>query len=286
MKTYFYSFKRTALRAVAVLSFAAIAFANISFDTQSSNGQAGYTGSPGEVYCTNCHTGTALNGGGGSVVIGGAPATYTLGQTYTITVTVSQTNRSLFGFAMEALTSTNANAGTLVVTNSTEDHILNAVNGRKNMVHKSGGGASANSHTFTFNWTAPATNVGVVKFYAVGNAANGNNSDTGDLIYSTNVTINAPSGVAPENDNELQVSVFPNPVEGKFFVECTLAGRSALTVKLFSLDGKLVDVLLNGTEDAGKVQKQLSVPANTAPGIYFLEVNVDGKRSVKKIIIQ
>src|ERR1041385_761781 len=78
MKTYFYSFKRTALRAVAVFSFAAIAFANISFDTQSSNGQAGYTGSPGEVYCTNCHTGTALNGGGGSVVIGGAPATYTL----------------------------------------------------------------------------------------------------------------------------------------------------------------------------------------------------------------
>ncbi|HEY6160696.1 MAG TPA: choice-of-anchor V domain-containing protein [Bacteroidia bacterium] len=279
-------YHKTLTRFFFVFALSAIAYANISFDALDNNGKAGYTGSQGESYCTSCHTGTALNGGGGSVTIGGAPSVYALGQTYTITVTVSQSNRSLFGFAMEALTSTNVNAGTLVVTNSAEDHILTAFNGRKNITHQLNGGATVNSHTFTFNWTAPSTNVGVVKFYAVGNAANGNNSDTGDLIYSTNVTINAPSGVEPLGSDELQVSVSPNPVEEKFVVECSLKNKALVTARLFSLDGKLVNVLLNETDDAGLFHKQLNVPSNTSPGIYLLEVNVDGKRSVKKIIIQ
>lgn len=51
-----------------------------------------------------------------------------------------------------------------------------------------GGGAN-----WSFNWTAPATDVGPVTFYAAGNQANNNNGRSGDQIY-TATTISQPAG--------------------------------------------------------------------------------------------
>jgi uncharacterized protein (TIGR03437 family) len=46
--------------------------------------------------------------------------------------------------------------------------------------------------TFTFNWTAPATDVGQVDFYVAANAANGNNiPDPGDHIYTSKASLSA-----------------------------------------------------------------------------------------------
>ena len=46
------------------------------------------------------------------------------------------------------------------------------------------GGAS-----WTFNWVAPATNVGAVTFYAAGNQANSDGDTSGDQIYTTQATV-------------------------------------------------------------------------------------------------
>jgi uncharacterized protein (TIGR03437 family) len=50
--------------------------------------------------------------------------------------------------------------------------------------------------TFTIEWTPPATDVGNVRIYVAGNAANGNGSNTGDRIYTANYTL-APAGTRP-----------------------------------------------------------------------------------------
>jgi uncharacterized protein (TIGR03437 family) len=48
-----------------------------------------------------------------------------------------------------------------------------------------------NGAEWTIEWTPPATDVGEIILYAVGNAANNNNLFSGDFIYGTNVKISA-----------------------------------------------------------------------------------------------
>ena len=51
---------------------------------------------------------------------------------------------------------------------------------------------------FTFDWTPPATDVGIVRFYAAGNAANGNGQPTGDKIYTTMLELTPAEAAAPQ----------------------------------------------------------------------------------------
>ena len=139
-------------------------------------------------------------GGKVEITLPGA-AIYVPGQTQKITVTVSDPAQRTWGFQLTArVQSTNAQTGdlnpadasTLVVC--ADDSIKSttcpaAFNTQ--FIEHSGPKSGTGSGTFTFNWTAPATNVGTVIFYAAGNAANGNGADTGDHIYTTTQQLTA-----------------------------------------------------------------------------------------------
>jgi hypothetical protein len=172
----------------------------------SDNGKAGRTGSPGETNCTNCHNSFTLNSGGGSITMQSPGMTgfqYTPGQTYTMSVTVARTGSSLFGVGIEALTSANANAGTLNITDPASTQIKSAtVSGvsRRNIVHVLNGGASTDSKVFNFSWTAPAAGTGNVTFYFAGVSAvgTGNGNENNDYVYTstqvlTEVTCQTPT---------------------------------------------------------------------------------------------
>src|ERR1700719_3756294 len=64
----------------------------------------GHAGVPGESTCntTGCHTGTAVNGGGGSVTINAGGSSYTPGVTQQISVTVSDPKQRRWGFQLTA----------------------------------------------------------------------------------------------------------------------------------------------------------------------------------------
>ena len=51
--------------------------------------------------------------------------------------------------------------------------------------------------TFQFDWTPPATNAGPVTLFVAGNAANGNGSPTGDLIYTSSVQLSPAIPAVP-----------------------------------------------------------------------------------------
>lgn len=96
----------------------------------SENGRAGKAGSPGETTCVSCHSDFTANTGGGSVTISGiSGGQYTPGTTYNMSVTVAKSGVSLFGLGCEAMTSTNNNAGTLVITNSAQTKLLSSTVG-------------------------------------------------------------------------------------------------------------------------------------------------------------
>ncbi|MBC8329325.1 MAG: hypothetical protein H8E31_11325 [Planctomycetes bacterium] len=149
--------------------------------------------------CTQCHSTNAVNSGNGSFSLSGAPAFYTPGQTYNLTVTIQDPGQSRWGFELVALRSNDSNAGTLASTGATVQTSTDGL-GRIFAKHTSAGtfsGTAGGPVSWNVDWTAPTVGAGTVSFYAAGNAANNNFSNSGDFIY-TAATASAEdnSGVA------------------------------------------------------------------------------------------
>lgn len=278
-------------RTIVFISAGIVAIATMSFDIMSDDGIAGRTGSPSETTCNACHTGNPLNDPSGSITFSAPMLTgmqYMCGQTYTINITVAKTGVNLFGFACEALTSTGANGGSLVITDAVTTITKSATiagNSRKSVVHKLNGGATANTHTFTFNWTAPTTNVGNITFYFAGNAANANGTTSGDFIYKASQVVTAPPvGITENSASAFELSVFPNPTKEFATITYTLEEESKVDAKLISITGQEVSRFFSEEETPGKHEQKLSL-GSIPNGMYLVALNVNGKQSFKKLII-
>jgi hypothetical protein len=163
----------------------------------------GHTGAPAELTCATggCHSGEP-NTGPGTFLIE-APVSYEPGQTLRITVRHinPDTSRRRWGFQLTALTSANEKAGTLQ-----SDGTLNVLNNdgpgsnRQYIQHglESSFSGQTGGATWTFDWVAPADNVGRVTFYAAGNQANNDGTNSGDQIYTATANVNPPSAGTPE----------------------------------------------------------------------------------------
>jgi hypothetical protein len=227
-----------------------------------------------------------LNAPGGSISISG-PIAYNAGQVYPVSVTVSRTGLDLFGLGFEALRSTGANAGTLAITNPAETQIKVASVGgnlRNNVVHQQNGGASVGSHTFSFNWTAPTTNVGDVTFYAAGNASNNNGSASGDFIYTTSQVVSFATGLGNEPSTANPVKVYPNPFQDKIQMVFSLSEPGLVQINLYSFQGKFLKQIVSELFATGEQQVTLSMRDEVRSGIYLLELSADGTKSTRKIV--
>jgi hypothetical protein len=151
----------------------------------------GYTRAPGEEpeACAECHVGSG-NPGTGQISIT-VPPTYVPGQSYQIAVTHTNSDptRQRWGFQLTALSPSDEKAGNLQSINVLTQVLDNAGpgNSRQYIEHTSSGTfiGQQGGATWVFNWTAPATDVGPVTFYAAGNHANNDGNTSGDFIYFT-----------------------------------------------------------------------------------------------------
>jgi hypothetical protein len=174
----------------------------------------GYTGAPGDLGdCTACHdTFVNANVGAGHVTIGSNPPVYQPGQSYTLTVTVQdpQPMRRRWGFQMTAMDASGAPAGSFTSLGGETQVVTGGPNlmGRQYIEHTQLGtfAGTPAGHTWQIRWTAPSADIGTVRFFAAGNAANNDGTNQQDYIYTTtaasesttsNVTIqimNGPDG--------------------------------------------------------------------------------------------
>jgi hypothetical protein len=156
------------------------------------------TGAPGESTCNSasCHNSFALNSGTGRVAID-APLTYARGHTYTIFVDVEHPDRIRWGFELTALGPSNQRAGTLAAIDANAQ-VSSVAGGRQYIKHTSVGTAlgQLEGNTWIFTWRAPDPEIGDVRFFAAGNAANGNGTQLGDSIYTTVATVPEPGARA------------------------------------------------------------------------------------------
>lgn len=168
------------------------------------------TGAPGDQTCNQvqCHVGTPVNGGGGRVEISYAGGSnYTPGVKQRFTVTITDPVARVYGFQASTRpvsNLTNGQAGTFSPIGSETQVICEDGSNRPNGGCRASAAIEFIEHTapqssniYSFDWTPPATAVGDIRVYVAANAANGNGMETGDHIYTANITL-SPAATGPK----------------------------------------------------------------------------------------
>jgi uncharacterized protein (TIGR03437 family) len=183
-----------------------------------------YTGAPGDSpdACASlgCHVGTALNGGGGNVVVNFSDGlTYSPGVQQTFTIVIADSSARLYGFQMTARLESNLESGQAGDFTSTPDQFVIC----ENSSIKGANGCPGNfpiqfiehnhpysTNTISVRWTPPSSDVGDIRIYVAANAANGDANNTDDHIYAANykLTPRAAGGSPPNIDSVVSASAF------------------------------------------------------------------------------
>lgn len=193
--------KKTTILVVALIAYGGYALSERGVTSShakiSPGPPLGFTGAPNEGNCTGCHYTFPLNSGGGKVEITGLPASFTPGQSYTVTVTLTHPTARAWGFELTALDAdgTSSPTGALTVTDSATTLKRDSTASgslRTYLSHNDERGIAkgkAGSNSWSFTWTAPAATAGDITFYAVGNAADNQVTPEGDYIYTTSALV-------------------------------------------------------------------------------------------------
>jgi hypothetical protein len=87
----------------------------------------------------------------------------------------------------------------------------------------------------------------------------------------------------------VSASAAPNPFNPQTKVNCTLKSAGTATVKIFSLEGRLVKTLHDGFLPAGSSELHWNGLDNASrpvpSGVYFLHVQSAGTKAVEKLYL-
>jgi type IX secretion system substrate protein len=235
--------------------------------------------------CSTCHSGGATIP---TLSITASPAfgtgnTYTANTTYTITATVAG-SYTAYGFNLEIIT-TNATAG------AKDAGIYGTILSPNTQIYAHTTNPSTMSHSapangvFSFVWTAPDTGKAYVYFAGLG--VNDDGTDTGDKVSTTSMTLTPASsaGIATYQNNDINLTVFPNPTTDNVHITYTVKEAGTIAVKLYNLNGDFVADLLNETQDIGLQSSTAVLPTELAKGLYMIKLTINGKQTTQKLMV-
>ncbi len=259
------------------------------------------TGAPGEMTCANaqtgCHANAIVTNDNTNMVntltYSAADSSYVPGQKYTLLLKAQKSGISKFGFGMVALTTSgNANAGTFAITDANRTQIISGTGSlasRKYATHKTNGTpqVSPGLGQWSFDWTAPATNVGDIKFYYASNCTNNNGANTGDQLFLSSFKIHpfvATSIMEYLAEGDMQVIL--NPSLNELILNYNLIKDCKFSLNLFDAQGKVIQKIAPVQKASGQYSEQVSLSQDLNSGIYFVHVNINDMTLTKKIMIQ
>ena len=157
------------------------------------------TGAPGDngtCKADGCHDSFPLDSGNARFSITG-PTSFTPGETIKLKVSFNSSSGKLRGFEMTAIDADDNQIGKFKAIGKTTQVIKpNDYRGLKKedkgtyIEHTRSGNKKK---SWKVKWIAPANATGTVTFYAAGNDANGEGTNSGDYIYTTTLEIAAES---------------------------------------------------------------------------------------------
>jgi hypothetical protein len=148
------------------------------------------TGGFGEQSCHRCHLDNPVNAPGGAVTLDGVPPTYSAGETYQLTVTISREGLRRGGFEIAARFASGRQRGKQAGTWKPLDNRVQLIPGAVDKAltfvqHNLAGSrvAATGANRWTVEWTAPSPAAAAIQFNVAANASNNDDSPLGDYIY-------------------------------------------------------------------------------------------------------
>ncbi|MCC6586676.1 MAG: hypothetical protein IT168_08155 [Bryobacterales bacterium] len=207
-----------------------IAVPGLAFSTGPVPGRTG-AAADGGLTCTACHRGNNLNDGVGKLTI--LVRDYKPGVKQKIRVMLQHPTAARWGFQLTARLASDPTqpAGTFLPANNylvkCFDNTFAPCNGLREFVEHTQPTTFAGqrgSASWDIEWMPPSSDVGPVVFYAAGNAANNNGTNTGDFIYTTDSTIQ------PQNCNLTATPRITKTRHGASLADGPFASNSMLIV--------------------------------------------------------
>jgi hypothetical protein len=252
---------------VAVMAFYSFSGNDVRYP---SGAPAGYTGSPSDGKdCTHCHNGTASDVDGW--ITSNAPETgYVPGETYDITLTVASGGKKGFEISPQSFSGNlqgelHAVAGTKLVGSG------------KYITHSNK--VSSNPAIWTFQWTAPAEGTGNVVLYGAV-AINESQTKLTTLLIPEDITATISEIEEP------RIKVFPNPVKNNLFINYSLPEPENVKVKLYGINGALIDILFSGSQAQGTHSLDYLVDGSLESGVYLISLEYNSEKIIKRILVQ
>ena len=234
------------------------------------------TGSPGDGFadCTGCHSGTPVDASGW-ITTDIPELGYEVGETYTITAIGTHAGVGRFGFELTAEDDDKNKVGQFIIS---ADGQTQLPNGGASITHTSAGiTPNGDAKTWSFQWTAPATDVGIVTFYAAFNAANNNSGTSGDVIYLSSLSVDESTVGIDNSLEKIDFTLSPNPSYGQFAVNHSL---TFVNVKIFDMNGRSV------YEEENYISNEIIDLSYLNKGIYMVQVRNEQNTTTKKILLK
>ena len=278
----------------SVLSLSVLLSINSAVKSNASGAPAQRTGAPQDNNQTcndaanGCHSGNKVNDTSmGKLVVqlldsgGNSVTTYTGGKSYVVNITLTAGSNAM-GFESTIFKGTSkTHAGTL--TNGGHSNVqvnFNYATHTSSAIAKNGVG------NWKLSWKAPAKGTGTVNIYTAANAADGDQTSSGDYIYKDVLSVTeATVGIDEAKANVQNILIYPNPVKEAISVNYTLLKPSILEIELTDINGHLVQRLFNGHQAAGEYSFHNGID-KMAPGLYFLRMTTDGISVYRKVLVQ
>ncbi|HET6225607.1 MAG TPA: choice-of-anchor V domain-containing protein [Bacteroidia bacterium] len=256
----------------------------------------GSTGAPNEKTCaqSGCHKDATVSPGTlvNQFIFNGGDSLYTPGETYPVKIQVNKAGIKRFGFQVTVLRSSdNSYVGTLIATDAAKTQLQNGIAPnatRKYITHKTAGtdAISTGIGEWTFQWKAPATNVGAIKFYYATNATNMDNENTGDQVFLSTFQIKpkTTTGIEASVKEEFFNAYYSTESRQLIISYDNLPGGRA-KIELRNMEGQLIQSseLSNSTTSAQNVGINLN--STIASGVYLITYRVNNTMLSRKIYI-
>lgn len=251
-----------------------------------SDGAFNMTGAPGEGDCSGCHSGVPVNSdpkGSIQISIDSSNGVYIPGKVYDVHVVVSHSLRNRFGFALTTrMNKPTEHVGTFL--SATSNDFFNRTDF---MAHRRAGIDASQQKKWSFKWKAPDTATQDITFYAAGVAANANNDNTGDIVYTSQVKLKNANTVTsvPNHFRVAAFTVYPNPASTFLVVKSVHPLNKFHHIRLIDVQGKVMETLTYTSLKEQNGEYRIDLNPEYASGLYYLHVNFDNRDEVHKFFI-
>ena len=204
--------------------------------------------------------------------VGGGPG-YMPGSTYPISLsTISGTNN---GFELTILDADNNFEGSFTAGASTSIATLDGVDYIRH--------SADDELAWSFNWTAPASDMGELTAYYAVNISNDNGSSSGDEIFLGNNSIPLFGVGIEENELDKAYKIFFNSQTNELNLNYSLLEESKVVLNIQDLSGKLIQYYDFGYQNSGDYTEQLTVTNIETEGVYILSLFINNQVFNRKV---